>query len=57
MAEQNFIVRPLKDGDLEGWLALRRHLWDEVSEDEHKGEMMDILDHTDSQFVVIAESE
>lgn len=56
MAEQNFIVRPLKDGDLEGWLVLRRHLWDEVSEDEHKSEMMDILDHTDSQFVVIAES-
>jgi aminoglycoside 6'-N-acetyltransferase I len=56
MAEQNFTVRPLKDGDLDGWLALRRHLWDEVSEDEHKGEMMDILDHTDSQFVVIAES-
>ena len=56
MAEQNFTVRPLKDGDLDGWLALRRHLWDGVSEDEHKVEMMDILDHTDSQFVVIAES-
>lgn len=57
MAEQNFIVRPLRDGDLEGWLTLRRHLWDEVSEDEHKSEMMDILDHTDSQFVVVAQSD
>lgn len=56
MAEQNFIVRPLQDGDLDGWFMLRRHLWDEVSEDEHKTEMMDILEHSDSQFVAVAES-
>lgn len=57
MAEQNFIVRPLREGDLEGWLILRTHLWDQVSEDEHKAEMMDIFEHTDSQFVAIAELE
>lgn len=57
MAEQNFIVRNLQEGDLEGWLELRTHLWDQVSEDEHKAEMMDILEHTDSQFVAIAEGE
>lgn len=56
MAEQNFIVRPLQDGDLDGWLNLRCHLWDEVSEDEHKSEMMDILEHSDSQFVAVAEA-
>lgn len=56
MADQNFIVRPLQDGDLDGWLVLRCHLWDEVSEDEHKGEMMDILEHSDSQFVAVAEA-
>jgi aminoglycoside 6'-N-acetyltransferase I len=55
MTEQNFIVRPLREGDLEGWLTLRMHLWDQVSEDDHKAEMMDIFEHTDSQFVAIAE--
>lgn len=57
MAEENFIVRPLQEGDLEGWLMLRQHLWDQVSEDEHKAEMMDIFEHPDSQFVAIAELE
>ena len=55
MPEQNYIVRPLREGDLEGWLTLRMHLWDQVSEDDHKAEMMDIFEHTDSQFVAIAE--
>lgn len=57
MAEQNFIVRSLREGDLEGWLQLRTHLWDQVSEDEHKAEMMDIFEHPDTQFVAIAEND
>jgi aminoglycoside 6'-N-acetyltransferase I len=57
MIDTNFIVRPLQEGDLEGWLELRTHLWDQVSEDEHKTEMMDIVEHPETQFVAVAEAE
>jgi len=57
MTDTNFIVRTLQEGDLEGWLQLRKHLWDQVSEDEHKAEMMDIFEHQDTQFVAVAQSE
>ena len=57
MADQNYIVRALREGDLEGWLKLRSHLWDQVSEDEHKNEMMDIVEHPDTQFVAVAETD
>jgi aminoglycoside 6'-N-acetyltransferase I len=57
MADQNYIVRTLREGDLEGWLNLRSHLWDQVSEDEHKNEMMDIVEHPDTQFVAVAETD
>lgn len=30
-------------------------LWDELTEDEHKDEMLDIYEHTDSQLVLVAE--
>lgn len=57
MADQNYIVRALREGDLEGWLVLRSHLWDQVSEDEHKAEMMDIVEHPETQFVAVAETD
>lgn len=57
MADQNYIVRALREGDLEGWLHLRLHLWDQVSENEHKAEMMDIVEHPDTQFVAVAETD
>jgi aminoglycoside 6'-N-acetyltransferase I len=55
MTEQNFTVRPLQEQDLSEWFRLRSMLWDELSEDEHKAEMLDIYEHTDSQLVLVAE--
>ncbi len=55
MTEQNFSVRQLQEKDLPEWFRLRQHLWDELSEDEHKSEMLDIYEHSDSQLVLIAE--
>ncbi len=55
MTEQNFIVRPLQEKDLSEWFRLRNMLWDELSEDEHKAEMLDIYEHSDSQLVLVAE--
>ncbi len=56
MTEQNFRVRQLQEKDLSEWFRLRQHLWDELSEDEHKAEMIDIYEHSDSQLVLVAEN-
>ncbi len=55
MTQQNFIVRPLRENDIGEWFRLRRMLWDESSEAEHKAEMMDIYEHTETQLVLVAE--
>ncbi|MEO7538692.1 MAG: aminoglycoside 6'-N-acetyltransferase [Pyrinomonadaceae bacterium] len=55
MAETNFTIRPLAEGDLGEWLRLRQLLWDESDEDEHKAEMVDIIEHPESQFVAVAD--
>lgn len=46
----------LQESDLSEWLRLRKLLWDETSEDDHRDEMLDIIEHTDSQCVVVAEA-
>lgn len=55
MTESAFRVRPLVAGDLTEWLRLRMLLWDESTEDDQKSEMVGIIEHTDSQLVVVAE--
>ncbi|MGI8882921.1 MAG: aminoglycoside 6'-N-acetyltransferase [Pyrinomonadaceae bacterium] len=55
MAQQNFIVRPLRENDIGEWFRLRKMLWDGSSEAEHKAEMMDIYEHTETQLVLVAE--
>ena len=55
MAQQNFIVRPLRENDIGEWFRLRKMLWDGSSEEEHKAEMMDIYEHTETQLVLVAE--
>ncbi len=57
MTEYNFIVRPIQENDLEEWFRLRQMLWDELSEEEHQDEMLDIYEHTDSQLVLVAEKD
>jgi aminoglycoside 6'-N-acetyltransferase I len=55
MADNDFKIRPLAESDLAEWLRLRQMLWDESSEDDHMAEMVDIIEHADSQFVVVAD--
>ncbi|HEY8561527.1 MAG TPA: aminoglycoside 6'-N-acetyltransferase [Pyrinomonadaceae bacterium] len=57
MTEYKVIVRAVREGDLDEWFRLRRRLWDELSEAEHREEMLDIYAHTDSQLVLVAEKE
>jgi aminoglycoside 6'-N-acetyltransferase I len=52
----SFIVRPLRETDLNLWLRLRQQLWDETAEEDHQQEMLDIIEHPDSQFVLVAEA-
>ncbi len=56
MNETSFIVRPLRETDLGEWLRLRLALWDGTDEDAHKDEMVDIIEHPDSQHVFVAEN-
>lgn len=57
MTQENYNVRPVKERDLNEWFRLRQLLWDELSDDEHQTEMLDIYEHTDSQLVLVAETD
>lgn len=55
MADPQYRVRPLTESDLADWFRLRKLLWDGTGEDEHQAEMLDIMEHADSQLVLVAE--
>jgi aminoglycoside 6'-N-acetyltransferase I len=55
MAPAEFTVRSLAESDLGEWLRLRTLLWDGSSEEDHKAEMVEIIEHPDSQFVAVAD--
>lgn len=55
MTEFRYSVRPLREQDLSEWLRLRKLLWDATSDDDHRSEMVDIIGHSESQFVLVAE--
>lgn len=55
MTYQHFTIRGLSESDLSEWLRLRLLLWDETSEDDHKSEMVDIIEHSDTQLVAVAD--
>jgi len=57
MNPRQVIVRPLRESDIDEWLRLRKLLWDATSDDDHKSEMLDVLDHFDSQLVLFAEAD
>lgn len=57
MTQQNFRVRPINEKDIAEWFRLRKLLWEGSSDDEHKAEMRDIYEHTETQFVLVAETE
>ena len=56
MNPRQVTVRPLRESDLDEWLRLRKRLWDATCDDDHKSEMLDVLDHFDSQLVLFAEA-
>lgn len=55
MPSTEYTVRPLVESDLSEWLRLRKLLWDQAAEDDHREEMVDIVEHSDSQLVVVAD--
>ncbi|MBA3335375.1 MAG: GNAT family N-acetyltransferase [Acidobacteria bacterium] len=57
MTVKNFRIRRLQKKDLSEWFRLRKLLWDESTDEEHKVEMVDIYEHTDLQLVLVAETE
>jgi aminoglycoside 6'-N-acetyltransferase I len=57
MSEQNFVIRPVGENDLNEWFRLRKLLWDESSDDEHRAEMIDIYEHSETQLVLVAETD
>jgi aminoglycoside 6'-N-acetyltransferase I len=46
----------MREADLAEWFRLRKLLWDVGDDQEHKTEMLDILDHPDSQLILFAET-
>lgn len=56
MTNTDFTIRPLLESDLSEWLRLRLLLWDQTSEEDHRSEMVDIIEHDDTQFVAVADS-
>ena len=56
MTEQNFTIRPINENDIAEWFRLRKLLWDESSDEEHKAEMLDIYEHSETQLVLVAET-
>jgi aminoglycoside 6'-N-acetyltransferase I len=54
MPEPSINIRRIGENDLSEWLRLRRILWDETEESEHRREMAEILGHPDSQLVLAA---
>ena len=56
MTSPQLTVRLIAEGDLSEWFRLRRKLWDATSDDDHQEEMLDILDHSDTQLVVVADA-
>jgi aminoglycoside 6'-N-acetyltransferase I len=55
--DTKFRVRRLEEKDFPEWFRLRKSLWDEADEDEHREEMLDIFEHTDTQLVLVGETE
>jgi len=57
MTEQNYRVREVTANDASEWFRLRKLLWDESSDDEHRMEMLDIYEHHETQLVLVAETD
>jgi aminoglycoside 6'-N-acetyltransferase I len=56
MADNDVTIRSLAESDLSEWLRLRQLLWDAIEEEDHKDEMLGIIEHADSQYVAVADA-
>lgn len=56
MDSRQITVRKLEEEDFSGWFRLRKMLWDESSDEEHRDEMLDIFLHFETQLVLVAEN-
>ena len=52
----NVTIRALAEHDLSEWLRLRQLLWDQASENDHRDEMLDIIEQPESQCVAVADA-
>jgi len=50
-------IRPVEEKDFVQWLRLRKLLWDQLSEQEHREEMQGIYENPETQLVLVAELE
>jgi len=57
MTGQNYRVREVMANDASEWFRLRKLLWDESNDDEHRTEMLDIYEHNETQLVLVAETD
>ena|SRR5687767_13667566 len=55
MKPGNWSIRALRESDLSEWLRLRKMLWDETPENDHRDEMVDVIEHPDTQCVFVAD--
>jgi aminoglycoside 6'-N-acetyltransferase I len=56
MIDEKFNVRQIQEKDVSDWFRLRKCLWDESSDEEHRAEMIDIFEHKETQLVLVAET-
>jgi aminoglycoside 6'-N-acetyltransferase I len=54
MEKPDIVIRHLDENDLNEWFRLRRKLWDVTADDDHRTEMLDILEHSDTQLILVA---
>ncbi len=50
-------MRPIEEDDFPEWFRFRKLLWDESTDAEHRAEMIDIIEHIETQLVLVAEVE
>jgi aminoglycoside 6'-N-acetyltransferase I len=55
MATPGISIRPVNENDLNEWFRLRKKLWDGISDDDHRNEMLDVLEHPEAQLVLVAD--
>ena len=48
-------IRSVTENDLNEWFRLRKRLWDGLRDEDHRNEMLDVLEHSDAQLVLVAD--